>query len=134
MKRASGEHRQPARNRRLSTSSIPSGLGGFSGSSLYDNDIHVVTGVIKGFLRQGLGSKKIPLCTFDLYEGFISATQIQDWRTRMIALQDMVHNLPPNHLATLKYLCYHLRRVAAESDKNRMTVRNLSIIFGPTLL
>ncbi|KAI8906633.1 Rho GTPase activation protein, partial [Powellomyces hirtus] len=60
--------------------------------------------------------------------------EMADWRARMIAIQDMVHSLPPIHFATLKFVCEHLNRVAAESDKNRMSIRNLSIIFGPTLL
>ncbi|KND00665.1 uncharacterized protein SPPG_03788 [Spizellomyces punctatus DAOM BR117] len=128
------EMRRASRARRLSTSSIPPGIAGLSGPSLYDNDIHVVTGVIKGFLRDGLGSKKLPICTFDAYEDFISATQIGDWRSRMIAIQDLVHSLPANHFATLKFICEHLNRVASKSEKNRMSVRNLSIIFGPTLL
>ncbi|TPX58446.1 hypothetical protein PhCBS80983_g03123 [Powellomyces hirtus] len=128
------EMRRASRTRRVSTSSILPAIAGFSGPSLYDNDVHVVTGVIKGFLRQGLGSKNVPICSFDLYEAFIAATQMADWRARMIAIQDMVHSLPPIHFATLKFVCEHLNRVAAESDKNRMSIRNLSIIFGPTLL
>ncbi|KAJ3139597.1 Rho GTPase-activating protein 21 [Geranomyces variabilis] len=120
--------------RRLSTSSIPPAVVGFSGPSLYDNDIHVVTGVIKGFLRAGLGPDKQPICSFALYEGFVAATQIADWRARMISIQDMVHALPRTHFATLKHVCEHLNRVAAQADRNRMSVRNLSIIFGPTLL
>ncbi|KAJ3169028.1 Rho GTPase-activating protein 21 [Geranomyces variabilis] len=120
--------------RRLSTSSIPPAVVGFSGPSLYDNDIHVVTGVIKGFLRAGLGPAKQPICSFALYEGFVAATQIADWRARMISIQDMVHALPRTHFATLKHVCEHLNRVAAQADRNRMSVRNLSIIFGPTLL
>lgn len=67
--------RRRSRTRRVSTSSIPPAIAGFSGPALYDNDVHVVTGVIKAFLRDGLGSKKVPVCTFDLYEGFISATR-----------------------------------------------------------
>ncbi|KAI9017309.1 hypothetical protein BC832DRAFT_18647 [Gaertneriomyces semiglobifer] len=127
------ESRRTSHNRRLSAGSAAPAAA-LSGPSLYDNDVHVVTGVIKSFLREGLGSKKVPICTFNLYEGFITATQIADWRARMIAIQDLVHSLPPNHFATLKLVCEHLNRVASESDKNRMSVRNLSIIFGPTLL
>ncbi|KAJ3023890.1 hypothetical protein HKX48_000076 [Thoreauomyces humboldtii] len=128
------EMKRGSRSRRASISSIPPGLAGLSGPSLYDNDVHVVTGVIKGFLRQGVGSTKEPLCSFDLYEAFIAATQISDWRARMITIQDIVHNLPLTLFSTLKFVCEHLYRVSLESDKNRMSIRNLSIIFGPTLL
>ncbi|KAJ3208339.1 hypothetical protein HDU67_006802 [Dinochytrium kinnereticum] len=101
---------------------------------LYDNDVHVVTGVIKGFLREGLPPDKEPLCPLNLYEGFIAAAQIETWRERMIAMQDMVHLLPPKHFATMKFLCEHLQRVASCSAQNKMTQKNISIIFGPTLL
>ncbi|KAJ3041694.1 hypothetical protein HDV00_008781 [Rhizophlyctis rosea] len=130
---------QPRHTRRISTSSIPPVVAGaLMGSSLYDNDVHVVTGVIKGYLRDGIqvggGGRREPCCTFDLYEGFIAATQIPDWRTRMIAIQDMVHALPLDHFITLKFVCEHLKRVSEYSHVNKMSVRNLAIIFGQGLM
>ncbi|KAI8854082.1 Rho GTPase-activating protein domain-containing protein, partial [Chytridium lagenaria] len=59
---------------------------------------------------------------------------VETWRERMIAMQDMVHNLPTKHFDTLKFLCEHLQRVSSFSAHNKMTQKNLSIIFGPTLL
>ena len=52
----------------------------------------------------------------------------------MTTIQDLVHSLPPTHFSTLKYLCEHLHRISQKSDVNKMTSRNLSLIFGPTLL
>ncbi|KAJ1558775.1 hypothetical protein HK096_004682, partial [Nowakowskiella sp. JEL0078] len=103
-------------------------------SSLYDNDVHVVTGVIKSFLRNGLPPNKEPLCTYASYDQFIEAAHIEDWRNRMIAIQDLVHFLPPHHFATLKFVCDHLYRVSQNSGKNRMNSRNLAIVFGPNIL
>jgi hypothetical protein len=34
---------------------------------------------------------------------------------------------------TLKYLCCHLAKVAANSNVNQMRPKNLTIIFGPSL-
>ncbi|KAJ3334119.1 hypothetical protein HDU76_010241 [Blyttiomyces sp. JEL0837] len=45
----------------------------FANSDLYDSDVHVVTGVVKGFLRDGLPPKKEPVGTYELYEDFIKA-------------------------------------------------------------
>lgn len=59
------------RPRSLSESSLSSPL---AGPGLYDEDVHVVTGAIKSWLRDGLPPKMEPLCTFELYEGFINAT------------------------------------------------------------
>ncbi|KAJ3086109.1 hypothetical protein HK102_013509, partial [Quaeritorhiza haematococci] len=103
------------------------------GASLYDNDVHVLTGVVKSYLREGLPPKKEPLCTFELYEAFITAAQLDDWRTRMIAIQDLIHGLPPVYFETMRFICEHLSRVSQRCEANRMSVRNLAIIFGPTL-
>ncbi|KAJ3119518.1 Rho GTPase-activating protein 21 [Nowakowskiella sp. JEL0407] len=110
------------------------GMSSTLGGSLYDNDVHVVTGVIKAYLRTGLPPNGEPLCTFNSYDSFMDATKIDDWRNRMIAMQDLVHALPPLHFATLKFVCDHLRRVSQHADMNKMNVKNLAIIFGTTLL
>ncbi|KAI8842973.1 hypothetical protein BC829DRAFT_298134 [Chytridium lagenaria] len=47
----------------------------FASSSLYDNDVHVVTGVVKWFLRDGLPPIGEPVCTHELYEGFVAAAR-----------------------------------------------------------
>jgi hypothetical protein len=52
----------------------------------------------------------------------------------MIAIQDLVQMLPVDHAITLQFVCEHLHRIASYSEQNKMSNRNLSIIFGPTLL
>ena len=41
--------------------------------------------------------------------------------------------LPEVKYFTLKYLCFHLAKVAANSNVNQMRPSNLAIIFGPSL-
>ena len=41
-----------------------------------------------------------------------------------------MRRLPSVHQATLKAVVEHLARVAAQSEKNKMDVRNLAIVFG----
>lgn len=41
-----------------------------------------------------------------------------------------MRRLPPVHQATLKAILEHLARVAAHSEKNKMDVKNLAIVFG----
>lgn len=41
-----------------------------------------------------------------------------------------MRRLPPVHQATLKAVVEHLARVAALSEKNKMDVKNLAIVFG----
>lgn len=77
---------------------------------LYDNDIHVITGVIKSFLRDGFGPTKEPLVESRLYDRFLEVARMEDYRTRMIALQDLVHQMSADHFAMLKYIAEHLNR------------------------
>ena len=46
-----------------------------SGSALYDDDVHVLTGLVKKLLRDGIGPSNEPLCGFELYEEFVSASR-----------------------------------------------------------
>ncbi|KAJ3028050.1 UNVERIFIED_CONTAM: hypothetical protein HDU68_002566 [Siphonaria sp. JEL0065] len=117
--------------RRVQDTVIPSSA--FSSGSLYDNDVHVVTGVVKSFLRKGLPPKMEPVTTFDLYEAFMGAAAVSEWRDRMIAVQDVVHQLPTENFETLKFICQHLQRVSTFSASNKMGVKNLSIIFCQNL-
>ncbi|OUM59263.1 hypothetical protein PIROE2DRAFT_22490, partial [Piromyces sp. E2] len=105
-----------------------------SPNNLYDNDVHVVTGCLKSYLRDGIGDERQPVCTYDLYNEFIHASQIKEYRERMIKFQDIVHMLPKLHFVTLRFICEHLFRVSLYSTVNKMTVKNLAIVFGPTLL
>ncbi|KAJ3263534.1 hypothetical protein HDU77_010468 [Chytriomyces hyalinus] len=102
--------------------------------AIYDNDVHVVTGVLKSYLRKGMAPRKEPVTTFEQYEAFIAAAVITDWTERMTAIQDIVHQLPTENFETLRFICQHLKRVASFESANKMTVKNLSIIFGPTML
>lgn len=49
------------------------------------------------------------------------------------AVRMILNSLPEEHFNVLCYLLYFLSRVAAESLLNRMTSKNLSIVFGPTI-
>jgi len=101
---------------------------------LYDNDIHVVTGCIKSWLRNGIPPKNEPLWPYNMYDDLIKASQIKDYTTRMISFQDLVHALPPMNFTALNFLFEHLFKVSTFSEQNKMTISNLAIIFGPTLL
>lgn len=47
-----------------------------------------------------------------------------------VLLRSKMRRLPSVHQATLKAVVEHLARVAAQSEKNKMDVRNLAIVFG----
>ncbi|XP_053412214.1 rho GTPase-activating protein 9 isoform X10 [Nycticebus coucang] len=93
------------------------------------DDIHVVTGALKLFLRE----LPQPLVPPLLLPHFRAALALSESEQRLSKIQQLIGSMPkPNH-DTLRYLLAHLCRVIAHSDKNRMTPHNLGIVFGPTL-
>jgi hypothetical protein len=92
--------------------------------------IHDVTGALKAFFRK----LPDPLLTSACYQAFLDAVQINDRDTKLYQLQSLTERLPPVNRDTLKYLTGHLARIAKLVSENKMTVDNLSVIFGPTLM
>ncbi|XP_059725376.1 rho GTPase-activating protein 27 isoform X2 [Haemorhous mexicanus] len=93
-------------------------------------DIHVVTGALKLFLRE----LPEPLVPFSHFDKFIAAIKIQDPSLRGHCIRDLVLSLPPAHHDTMKVLFRHLCRVVEHKEENRMSVQSVAIVFGPTLL
>ncbi|XP_033296342.2 rho GTPase-activating protein 9 isoform X3 [Orcinus orca] len=93
------------------------------------DDIHVITGALKLFLRE----LPQPLVPPLLLPHFRAALALSESEQCLSQIQELISSMPkPNH-DTLQYLLEHLCRVIAHSDKNRMTSHNLGIVFGPTL-
>ncbi|MXQ87274.1 hypothetical protein E5288_WYG007676 [Bos mutus] len=93
-------------------------------------DVHVITGALKLFFRE----LPEPLFPFSHFRQFLAAIKLQDPATRFRCVRDLVRSLPaPNH-DTLRVLFQHLCRVIEHGERNRMSVQNVAIVFGPTLL
>lgn len=93
-------------------------------------DVHVITGALKLFFRE----LPEPLFPYSHFNNFITAIRIPDYNAKMSCMYELVRSLPlPNH-DTMKLLFGHLRRVIEYGGDNRMTVQNVAIVFGPTLL
>ena len=60
--------------------------------------------------------------------------QIEDPGTRLRTLRRLVRSLPEANYETLRYVCSHLCRVMELSESNKMDLKNLAIVFGPTLV
>ncbi|KAJ1984197.1 hypothetical protein H4R34_000803 [Dimargaris verticillata] len=93
-------------------------------------DINVVAGIVKQFLRE----LPEPLLTFQLYDGFVNAALVDDYNERLWAIKDLVQALPRSNYVLLKRLVEHLERVTDYEEINHMYSTNLAIVFGPTLL
>ncbi|XP_012727158.2 rho GTPase-activating protein 27 isoform X1 [Fundulus heteroclitus] len=93
-------------------------------------DVHVITGALKLFFRE----LPEPLFPFSHFNNFISAIRISDYNSKLSHMYDLVRSLPPPNHDTMKLLFGHLHRVIQCGEDNRMTVQNVAIVFGPTLL
>ncbi|XP_033639389.1 rho GTPase-activating protein 21-like isoform X2 [Asterias rubens] len=93
-------------------------------------DVNVVSSLLKMFFRK-LPNPMVPK---DQYTDFIEANRCKDPAQRMWALRRQIQNLSDHHYETFKFLANHLRTLSLNSDVNKMEVRNLAIVFGPTLV
>uniref|UniRef100_A0A7N9ARE6 Rho GTPase activating protein 42a n=1 Tax=Mastacembelus armatus TaxID=205130 RepID=A0A7N9ARE6_9TELE len=77
-----------------------------------------------------------PLLTYRLHKEFLKAAKYDDQTYRVRAIHALVHKLPEKNRAMLDLLTNHLHRYTNINilDKNLMTVSNLGMIFGPTLM
>ena len=92
--------------------------------------MNVVSSLLKLFFRK----LPDPLFTMDMYAMFIEASKIEQPNKRLEQLRRLLRDLPEIHYETLKALTQHLCLVAENCAANKMEVRNLAIVFGPTLV
>ncbi|KAL2161619.1 hypothetical protein VTH06DRAFT_8181 [Thermothelomyces fergusii] len=92
-------------------------------------DIHAIASLLKMYLRE-LPST---ILTNELRSQFMAVTEMTDHQEKMAALAELVERLPQANAALLKYLISFLIKIIDHSDVNKMTVRNVGIVFSPTL-
>merc|ERR1719282_144662 len=127
-----GIYRVPGNNAAVTylTEQINKGVDSFALEDQRWQDVNVVSSLLKSFFRK----LPEPLFTVELYAPFIEASKIDVPSKRLDSLRKLIRDLPEIHLETLKYLVSHLCQVAEHSALNKMEVRNLAIVFGPTLV
>ncbi|KAF2821101.1 RhoGAP-domain-containing protein [Ophiobolus disseminans] len=95
-----------------------------------DLDIHAVTSALKNYFRR----LPVPLITYDVYDQFLEAGQVQDPEVQTKALLAAVNEIPKAHRDTLQFLVFHLSRVIQHASDNLMTPLNLAVVFAPTIM
>ncbi|XP_070230645.1 rho GTPase-activating protein 26 isoform X4 [Bos mutus] len=116
-------------------------------------EIKTITSALKTYLRMLPG----PLMMYQFQRSFIKAAKLENQESRVSEIHSLVHRLPEknrqmlqllmNHLAktsclmigpvsasSLVPLCLACCSVANNHKQNLMTVANLGVVFGPTLL
>ncbi|XP_067842489.1 rho GTPase-activating protein 42 isoform X2 [Heptranchias perlo] len=93
-------------------------------------DMKTITSGLKNYLRCLVE----PLMTYKLHKDLIAAVKSDDQNYRVRAVHALVYKLPEKNREMLDLLLKHLVKVSTHSQKNLMTVSNLGVIFGPTLM
>ncbi|CAM4671780.1 unnamed protein product [Leuciscus chuanchicus] len=93
-------------------------------------EIKTITSAIKHYLRMLPG----PLMTYQYQRNFIKAAKLDNPEARVAEIHSIVHRLPEKNRQMLELLMKHLAKVASHHQQNLMTVANLGVVFGPTLL
>ncbi|XP_035382930.1 rho GTPase-activating protein 26 isoform X2 [Electrophorus electricus] len=93
-------------------------------------EIKTITSAIKHYLRM----LPAPLMTYQYQRSFIKAAKLDNPEARVEEVHAIVHRLPEKNRQMLELLTRHLANVASHHQQNLMTVANLGVVFGPTLL
>lgn len=94
-----------------------------------DYDVHAVASLFKTYLRE-LPST---LLTRELHLEFLKVLELNDRSQKVTAFNALVHQLPPVNFSLLRTLSQYLLEVVQNADRNKMSVKNVGIVFSPTL-
>ncbi|KAB8336816.1 hypothetical protein FH972_021125 [Carpinus fangiana] len=92
-------------------------------------DIHAIASLLKLYLRELPES----ILTRELHLDFLRVLETEDKQSRIAAFNVLVHRLPEANLELLATLSRFLIDIVNHSDVNLMSVRNVGIVFSPTL-
>uniref|UniRef100_A0A8B9H5Z0 Rho GTPase-activating protein 42 n=1 Tax=Astyanax mexicanus TaxID=7994 RepID=A0A8B9H5Z0_ASTMX len=98
---------------------------------MWDNK--TITSGLKNYLRATV-PKYIMLVMYLLNCVLCFIAESDDQNFRVCAVHALVHKLPDRNKEMLELLIKHLLTVSTHSKSNMMTVSNLGVIFGPTLM
>ncbi|KAG5653325.1 hypothetical protein H0H81_001065 [Sphagnurus paluster] len=92
-------------------------------------DPHAIAGLLKSFLRELPAS----ILTRDLHLKFLAVIDFVDPQERIKELSQLIASLPLANYSLLRALTAHLILIVQNSSVNKMTMRNVGIVFSPTL-
>ena len=92
-------------------------------------DVHAIASLFKLYLRE----LPTTVLTRELHIEFMRVLDLNDKKEKIMAFNALVHRLPPPNFSLLRALSLYLLEVVNNSEKNKMSVRNLGIVFAPTL-
>ncbi|KAF7964909.1 hypothetical protein HWV62_1755, partial [Athelia sp. TMB] len=92
-------------------------------------DPHAIAGLLKSYLRELPAS----ILTRELHLRFLSVIDFVDPQERIKELSHLIASLPIANYSLLRALTAHLILIVQNANVNKMTMRNVGIVFSPTL-
>lgn len=92
-------------------------------------DPHAVAGLLKQFFRE----LPVHIFTPELNLEFIRANELTDHRKKVKEVTRLVQQLPVANYSALRFLSAHLVNITKAEHINKMGVKNMGIVFSPTL-
>ncbi|KAJ3374086.1 hypothetical protein GGF31_008302 [Allomyces arbusculus] len=94
-----------------------------------DLDVHAVSGLLKLWFRELPES----ILSEQYHPLFAALQDTADVNDRIGKLAALINRLPLPNYTVLRALIAHLASIVANADVNKMTIRNIGIVFAPTL-
>ncbi|KAF2133998.1 RhoGAP-domain-containing protein [Dothidotthia symphoricarpi CBS 119687] len=92
-------------------------------------DVHAIASLLKLYLRELPAS----ILTRDLHIDFLKVLDMDERSKKIQTFNVLVHKLPAANFQLLRHLSSLLIEVVDNCELNKMTVRNVGIVFAPTL-
>ncbi|KAH4055990.1 hypothetical protein HBH49_047780 [Parastagonospora nodorum] len=92
-------------------------------------DVHAVASLLKLYLRELPSS----ILTRELHLDFLEVLDMDERSKKIQTFNVLVHKLPHANFELLRHLSSFLIEIVDNAGLNKMTVRNVGIVFAPTL-
>jgi len=88
---------------------------------------------VAGLLKLWLGELPDPLFTSNLYQTWLEIEKL-DAENKIINSRALITTFAPDTQNIISRLFSFLHLIALHSEKNKMPVKNLAVVFAPTIL
>ncbi|SCU97218.1 LAME_0F18954g1_1 [Lachancea meyersii CBS 8951] len=95
-----------------------------------ESDIYLAASILKAFFS----NLPTPLLPPSMTSDIKTCLSIQEPVTRKNFMHGLIYKLPDSQYWTLRSLIFHLMRVVEHEPSNRMNLKSICIIWGPTIV
>ena len=110
--------------------SLDAGVGTCSYFFTHQADPHTIASLLKMYLRE----LPEPLLTYDFFDDWMKAAQIEKPADRQVALFNVLDQLPPANFTNFRFLVEFLSELKKFSEQNKMSASNIAIVVAPNIL